>query len=168
MPNKSRSCPTPSVRCSTCGPSGTACILRGGKEAINSNIVLAAVVRGAIAEAGVPSDAVQMVENPDRALLGELLKMRDTIDLIVPRGGAELIRYVADNASMPVLTGGIGVCHTYVDRAADIAKAVPVVHNAKTRKLSICNALDTLLVHRDVAEEFLPAISRSCAQPGVQ
>ena len=153
---------------SLCLKSGNACILRGGKEAINSNIVLAAVVRGAIAEAGVPSDAVQMVENPDRALLGELLKMRDTIDLIVPRGGAELIRYVADNASMPVLTGGIGVCHTYVDRAADIAKAVPVVHNAKTRKFSICNALDTLLVHRDVAEEFLPAIGRSWTEAGVE
>src|SRR3990170_1325815 len=144
---------------SLCLKSGNACILRGGKEAINSNIVLAGVVRWAIAEAGVPADAVQMVENTDRALLGELLKMRDTIDLIVPRGGAELIRYVAENASMPVLTGGIGVCHTYVDRAADIVKAVPVVHNAKTRKFSICNALDTVLVHAEIAEEFLPAIS---------
>ena len=153
---------------SLCLKSGNACILRGGKEAINSNIVLAGVVRGAIAEAGVPADAVQMVENTDRALLGELLKMRDAIDLIVPRGGQELIRYVAENATMPVLTGGIGVCHTYVDRAADIAKAVPVVHNAKCRKFSICNALDTLLVHRDVAEEFLPAIGRSWTEAGVE
>jgi len=153
---------------SLCLKSGNACILRGGKEAINSNIVLAGVVREAIAEAGVPADAVQMVENTDRALLGELLKMRDAIDLIVPRGGAELIRYVAENATMPVLTGGIGVCHTYVDRAADIAKAVPVVHNAKCRKFSICNALDTVLVHAEIAEEFLPAIGRSWTEAGVE
>jgi glutamate-5-semialdehyde dehydrogenase len=153
---------------SLCLKSGNACILRGGKEAINSNIVLASVVREAIAEAGVPADAVQMVENTDRALLGELLKMRDAIDLIVPRGGEELIRYVAENATMPVLTGGIGVCHTYVDRAADIAKAVPVVHNAKCRKFSICNALDTVLVHTEIAEEFLPAIGRSWTEAGVE
>ena len=153
---------------SLCLKSGNACILRGGKEAINSNIVLAGVVRGAIAEAGLPAAAVQMVENPDRALLGELLKMRDAIDLMVPRGGEELIRYVAENATMPVLTGGIGVCHTYVDRAADIAKAVPVVHNAKCRKFSICNALDTVLVHTEIAEEFLPAIGRSWTEAGVE
>lgn len=153
---------------SLCLKSGNACILRGGKEAINSNIVLAGVVREAVAEAGVPADAVQMVENTDRALLGELLKMRDAIDLMVPRGGEELIRYVAENATMPVLTGGIGVCHTYVDRAADIAKAVPVVHNAKCRKFSICNALDTVLVHTEIAEEFLPAIGRSWTEAGVE
>ena len=153
---------------SLCLKSGNACILRGGKEAINSNIVLAGVVREAVAEAGVPTDAVQMVENTDRALLGELLKMRDAIDLMVPRGGEDLIRYVAENATMPVLTGGIGVCHTYVDRAADIAKAVPVVHNAKCRKFSICNALDTVLVHTEIAEEFLPAIGRSWTEAGVE
>ena len=153
---------------SLCLKSGNACVLRGGKEAIDSNIVLAGVVREAIAEAGVPPDAVQMVENTDRALLGELLKMRDAVDLIVPRGGEELIRYVVENATMPVLTGGTGVCHTYVDRAADIAKAVPVVHNAKTRKFSICNALDTLIVHAEIAEEFLPAMARSWTEAGVE
>ena len=153
---------------SLCLKSGNACILRGGKEAINSNVVLAGVVREAVTEAGLPADAVQMVENTDRALLGELLKMRDAIDLMVPRGGEDLIRYVAENATMPVLTGGIGVCHTYVDRAADIAKAVPVVHNAKCRKFSICNALDTVLVHAEIAEEFLPAIGRSWTEAGVE
>jgi len=94
--------------------------------------------------------------------------MRDSIDLIVPRGGPELISYVAENATMPVLTGGTGVCHTYVDRAADIEKAVRVVHNAKTRKFSICNALDTLLVHRDIAEAFLPVIGRGWSETGVE
>ncbi len=153
---------------SLCLKSGNACILRGGKEAIHSNIVLAGVVREAIAGAGVPRDAVQLIENTDRALLGELLKMREAIDLLVPRGGAELIRYVTENASMPVLSGGTGVCHTYVDRAADLDKAVRVAHNAKCRKFSICNALDTLLVHQDVAEGFLPAMGRSWAEAGVE
>jgi glutamate-5-semialdehyde dehydrogenase len=153
---------------SLCLKSGNACILRGGKEAIHSNIVLAGVVREAIAAAGVPRDAVQMIEDTDRALLAELLKMRDAIDLLVPRGGAELIRYVRENAAMPVLIGGTGVCHTYVDRAADIDKAVRVAHNAKTRKFSICNALDTLLVHQGIAEEFLPAMARSWAEGGVE
>ena len=153
---------------SLCLKSGNACILRGGKEAIRSNRALASIVREAISSAGGPPNAVQLIENTDRALLGELLRMRDTIDLVVPRGGAELIQYVATNATMPVLTGGIGVCHTYVDRAANIDKAVAVVHNAKTRKYSICNALDTLLVHQDIAEAFLPDIARKWSTAGVE
>ncbi len=151
-----------------CLKSGNACILRGGKEAIRSNSALASIVREAIAHAGVPQNAVQLIENTDRALLGEMLRMRDTIDLVVPRGGAELIRYVAENATMPVLTGGIGVCHTYVDRAADVEKAVRVVNNAKTRKYSICNALDTVLVHEEIAEPFLPEIGRRWSEAGVE
>ena len=153
---------------SLCLKSGNGCILRGGKEAINSNRALASAIREAIAQAGAPQDAVQLIENPDRALVGELLKMRDVIDLVVPRGGVELIRYVADNATMPVLTGGTGVCHTYVDRAADLEKAVPVVYNAKCRKYSICNALDTLLVHEAIADAFLPAIGLRWAECGVE
>ncbi len=153
---------------SLCLKSGNACVLRGGKEALRSNTALAAAVREAIAEGGVPEAAVQLIENPDRALIGQLLKLREYIDLIVPRGGAELIRFVVENAAMPVLTGGTGVCHTYVDRAADIDKAVRVVHNAKCRKFSICNALDTLLVHREIAGEALPAIARSWAEAGVE
>ncbi len=153
---------------SLCLKSGNACILRGGKEAINSNRTLAAILRQAIAEAGAPQDAVQLIENTDRALVGEMLKMRQYIDLVVPRGGAELIRYVAENAAMPVLTGGIGVCHTYIDRAADPEKAVRIADNAKTRKFSVCNALDTLLVHRDVTETILPKIARVWAERGVE
>jgi glutamate-5-semialdehyde dehydrogenase len=153
---------------SLCLKSGNACILRGGKEAIRSNSALASIVREAIKHAGLPQEAVQLIGNTDRALLGEMLRMRDTIDLVVPRGGAELIRYVAENATMPVLTGGIGVCHTYVDRAADVAKAVRVVNNAKTRKYSICNALDTVLVHDEVADSFLPEIGRRWSETGVE
>ncbi len=153
---------------SLCLKSGNACILRGGKETIHSNRVIAGVVREAIASAGGPPEAVQLIENTDRALVGELLQMKDVVDLVVPRGGAELIRYVADNATMPVLTGGIGVCHTYVDRAADVDKAARVVHNAKTRKYSVCNALDTVLVHREIAGEALPAIARKWGEAGVE
>jgi len=153
---------------SLCLKSGNACVLRGGKEALNSNRALAGAVRAAISAAGLPQEAVQFIDNPDRALIGELLKMRDAIDVMVPRGGADLIRYVAENATMPVLTGGAGVCHTYVDRAADLDKAARVVHNAKTRKFSICNALDTLLVHQEIASAFLPAIGRSWAEAGVE
>src|SRR3989475_3512429 len=153
---------------SLCLKSGNACVLRGGKEAIRSNSALASIVREAISSAGGPPNAVQLIENTDRALLGELLRMRDTIDLVVPRGGAELIQYVAANATMPVLTGGTGVCHTYVDRAANIEKAVRVAHNAKTRKYSICNALDTVLVHQDIAESFLPDIGRKWSGAGVE
>jgi glutamate-5-semialdehyde dehydrogenase len=109
-----------------------------------------------------------LIENTDRTLIGELLRMRDVVDLVVPRGGAELIRYVAENATMPVLTGGIGVCHTYVDRAADVEKAAAIVHNAKTRKYSICNALDTVLVHNDIADVALPEIAKRWRDSGVE
>ena len=151
-----------------CLKSGNACILRGGKETINSNKVIASVLREAIAAAGGPGEAVQLIENTDRGLIGELLAMKDTIDLVVPRGGAELIRFVAENATMPVLTGGIGVCHTYIDRAADLDKAVAIALNAKTRKVSICNALDTIVVHADVAASFLPEMARAFAGKNVE
>jgi glutamate-5-semialdehyde dehydrogenase len=151
-----------------CLKSGNACILRGGKEAIHSNTALASVVREAVAAAGAPEKAVQFVESTDRALLGEMLQMRDVIDLLIPRGGAELIRYVAENATMPVVTGGIGVCHTYVDGSADIQMAVEVADNAKTRRPSICNALDTLLVHDAAAAGVLPALGRRWAEAGVE
>ncbi len=153
---------------SLCLKSGNACILRGGKEAIRSNTILAAVVREAIAAAGAPADAVQFIENTDRALVAQMLKMRDVIDLLVPRGGADLIRHVAENAAMPVVAGGIGVCHTYVDERADMDMAVDVVYNAKCRRPTICNALDTLLVHQGIAGAFLPAIGRRWAEASVE
>ncbi len=153
---------------SLCIKSGNAVVLRGGKEAFNSNQVLSSLVRDALADAGGPRDAVKFVASTDRRLVDEMLAMRGLIDLMVPRGGADLIRHVAENAKMPVLTGGIGVCHTYVDRTADLDKAVGVVNNAKTRRFSICNALDTVIVHRDVAEAFLPALARVWAPSGVE
>jgi len=151
-----------------CLKSGNACIIRGGSEAIRSNTVLARVAREAQVAADVPEGALQFIENTDRALVGQLLTLRDYVDIVVPRGGAELINFVAENARMPVLTGGVGVCHTYVDRDADLAKAVAIVTNAKTRNWSICNALDTLLVHADVAVGYLPRAAQSLAAKGVE
>ncbi|MFQ5878659.1 MAG: glutamate-5-semialdehyde dehydrogenase, partial [Dehalococcoidia bacterium] len=153
---------------SLCLKSGNGCLLRGGKEAIRSNTVLARIVQEAVQAQGVPEGAVQLVTNTDRALVAEMLKMRDVIDLLVPRGGSELIRYVAENAAMPVVTGGIGVCHTYVDATAEVEMAVAIVDNAKCRRPTICNALDTLLVHRQVAAAFLAAIGRRWAEAGVE
>jgi glutamate-5-semialdehyde dehydrogenase len=148
--------------------SGNAAILRGGKEAIRTNIALAALARAAQAAAGVPEGALQLIEDTDRALVGEMLTMKETIDLLIPRGGAALIEYVRDHASMPVVAGGIGVCHTYVHRSADLEKALAVVDNAKRRRVSICNALDTVLVDRAIAGAFLPQLGRRWAETGVE
>lgn len=151
-----------------CLKSGNATVLRGGKEAMNSNLALARVVQSAAYEAGVPDGAVHLIESTDRALVGELLQMRDSIDLVIPRGGAELISYVAQNATMPVVSGGIGVCHTYVDRTADIAKAVAIAYNAKVQRPTVCNALDTLLVHSETAHSFLPLVAKEWGSAGVE
>ena len=151
-----------------CLKSGNACILRGGKETIRSNTALVALLRKALADAGVTEGAVQFVDNPDRTLVDAMLKMNDYIDLLVPRGGADLVKFVAENATMPAVTGGIGVCHTYVDRAADLQMAVEIVHNAKVRRPSICNALDTVLMHSEVAAEGLPLIAKKLTASGVE
>ena len=151
-----------------CLKSGNCVILRGGKEAIHSNSALAKVVQGAAQKAGVPDGAVQFVENTDRALVERLLKMGDVIDLMIPRGGAGLINFVAENACMPVVTGGIGVCHTYVDKSADIAKAVAIVYNAKVQRPTVCNALDAILVHADIARTFLPVMAAELNKAGVE
>ena len=150
-----------------CLKAGNAIILRGGTEAFNSNRALAGLIRDAIAEAGLPIDAVQVVENTDRAMVTQMLRMHQYIDLLIPRGGAGLIRLVAEEASMPAVTGGIGVCHTYVDAAADLGKAVAIAFNAKVQRPSVCNALDTLLVHSKIAPEFLPRIAGEWLQAGV-
>ncbi len=151
-----------------CLKSGNAIILRGGREAVRSNGALAKIVQDAAIEAGIPKDAVQFIESTERELVNHMLQMNGIIDLIVPRGGQGLIRMVADNATMPVLAGGVGVCHTYVDRGADLDKAVAIAHNAKVQRPTVCNALDTLLVHRDIAESYLPRIAKEWSNSGVQ
>ena len=144
---------------SLCLKAGNAVILRGGKEAINSNTALATVVKDAVAEAGLPADAVQFIESPDRALVAEMLKLKEYIDLIIPRGGADLIRRVAAEAAMPAITGGVGVCHVYVDRAASVDMAVPIVNNAKVTSPYVCNAMDTVIVHSSIAPAFLQRLA---------
>jgi glutamate-5-semialdehyde dehydrogenase len=151
-----------------CLKSGNAVILRGGKETIHSNIAIAGVIQEACRRAGVPEGAVQFIENTDRALVNHLLKMNHVIDLIIPRGGAGLIKSVTENSAIPVVSGGIGVCHTYVDRSADIKKAAAIVYNAKVQRPTVCNALDTVLVHADIAGRYLPAMATELAKAGVE
>ena len=151
-----------------CLKSGNACILRGGSEAIHSNVALAKLIRRAVSDAGVPEETLQYVDNPDRALVEPMLKMREYIDLLVPRGGSELIKFVAERATMPVITGGIGVCHTYVDKSADVQKSVDIAFNAKVQRPTVCNALDTLMVHSEMAPHYLPRIAQEWAKAGVE
>jgi len=151
-----------------CLKSGNAIILRGGKEAIHSNSALVRVIQEAIIRAGVPDGVVQFIENTDRALINQMLKLGDIIDLLIPRGGAELIKFVSENATMPVLSGGVGVCHTYVDKSADVDKAVAIAVNAKVQRPTVCNALDSLLVHADIAQRYLPIIAAEWAKAGVE
>ena len=151
-----------------CLKAGNAVILRGGKEAFHSNSALVKVVQDAATRAGMPEGAVQFVENTDRTLVNHLLKMNDTIDLFIPRGGAVLIKFVSENATMPVVTGGIGVCHTYVDRSADIGMAVAIAFNAKVQRPTVCNALDTLLVYAGIAQSYLPKVATELAKAGVE
>ena len=151
-----------------CLKAGNAVILRGGREALQSNIALANVIRVAVEAAGAPSASVQLIDDPDRSLLEELLRDRTHVDVVVPRGGAGLIDFVSATATVPVIETGWGVCHTFVDAGADLAMAERIVLNAKTRRPSICNALDTLLVHRESADVFLPSVGRTLVDAGVE
>jgi glutamate-5-semialdehyde dehydrogenase len=153
---------------SLCIKSGNGIILRGGKESIHSNNALAKLVQKAVTRANIPDGAVQFIENTDRELVNQMLKMGNYIDLIVPRGGAGLIKFVKENAVMPVVAGGIGVCHTYVDKNVEIEKAVAIPFNAKAQRPTVCNALDSLLVHKDIAMDYLPIIATELAKAKVE
>ena len=150
-----------------CIKTGNAVIMRGGKEIRRSNMAILEVIHEALTEVGLPADAVQYIENPDRALVGHLLKLHDYVDMIIPRGGAGLHQFCRENSTIPVITGGIGVCHLYVDETADLDKALPIIHNAKTQRPSVCNSLDTLLVHDAIAADFLPQVVEHLAKDGV-
>lgn len=151
-----------------CLKSGNACILRGGKESGRSNLALAETVQEAAYKAGIPRGSIQFIESTDRSLVDHMLKMKDSIDLVIPRGGAALIKFVKENAAMAVVAGGIGVCHTYVDKTADLDKAVAIVYNAKVQRPTVCNALDCVLVHKDVAQAFLPRMAAELAKANVE
>lgn len=141
-----------------CLKAGSAVILRGGKEAYNSNKAICEVMRKAAAKAGLPEDIIQFVDDTTREVTTQLMKCSDYVDLLIPRGGAGLIRAVTQNATVPVIETGTGNCHVYVDASADIDMAVNITDNGKTQRPSVCNAVESLLVHKDAAEKFLPAM----------
>ena len=128
--------------------SGNAALLRGGKESVNSNVVLAQVLKDSLASAGLPESAVGLITDPARTIVDEMLGLDQYIDLLVPRGGAGLIKHVYETATMPVVAGGIGVCHAFIDENADPEKVIPIILNSKTQRPTVCNALDTVLVHK--------------------
>jgi glutamate-5-semialdehyde dehydrogenase len=151
-----------------CLKSGNAAILRGGKEAAHSNAALAEAVRAGCDKAGISPDAVQLLRSQERALVKAMLTANQYIDMIIPRGGPALQRFALENATIPVITGGIGICHVYVDESADADKAVPIIFNAKVQRPTVCNALDVLLIHSAVAAELLPRIADDLARAGVE
>jgi len=161
--------PNVTVEISSLGiKTGNSIILRGGKECLETNKVLVELVRGACRDTGLPENAVQLVTSTDHALVPELLHMDDMIDLVIPRGRQQLQNLVKEHARMPVVYGGIGVCHLFVDSSADLSRSIPLIVNAKIQAPSVCNALDTVLVHQDVAGEFVPAMVRALHAQGVK
>lgn len=144
-----------------------AVILRGGSETLRSNVVLVDTIEQALASVDFPQDAVQLIRDPNRDYVKQLLRLSDYVDMIIPRGGNSLHEFCRENSTIPVITGGIGICHLYVDETADLAAAVEVIHNAKVQRPSVCNALDTLLVQESIAAEFIPQIIERLSADGV-
>lgn len=151
-----------------CLKAGSAVILRGGKEAINSNKAVATIMRDALGNAGFPKDCVALVEDTSRQSATELMQLSDYLDVLIPRGGAGLIKSVVNNAKVPVIETGTGNCHVYVDKSADIDMAANIIYNAKTSRPSVCNAIETVLVHKDIANEALPAIKAELDKKNVE
>lgn len=151
-----------------CLKSGNACILRGGKEAIHSNMAIAKILREAVASAGLPADCIQLVSDTSRESANQMMRMSKYLDVLIPRGGAGLIRAVVENSTVPVIETGVGNCHVYVDKSADIPMAANIIFNAKTSRPSVCNAIETILIHRDVAQEALPVIKTRLDEKNVE
>jgi glutamate-5-semialdehyde dehydrogenase len=137
---------------------GNAVLLRGGSETLRSNRLLVAAAKNALQECGLPAEAVQFIDDPDRGLVLELLQMHDLVDMLIPRGGAGLHQFCRENSRIPVITGGIGICHLFVDESANLEASIPVIYNAKVQRPTVCNALDTVLVHQAVAAQLLPRL----------
>ncbi len=151
-----------------CLKSGNAVILRGGSEARHSNAALGDIITEALSKSGLPEASVQVLKDTDRELVLELLRARDRVDLVIPRGGEGLIRFVGENATVPLVYHYKGVCHVFVDRDADLEKAAEIVLNAKVQRPGVCNALETLLVHEDIAERFLPVVAARLLEKKVE
>jgi glutamate-5-semialdehyde dehydrogenase len=147
--------------------SGNAVILRGGSETIRSNRVLIAGIHEALQAADISPEVVQFIDDPDRALVNQLLKMHDYVDMLIPRGGAGLHRFCRENSSIPVITGGIGICHLFVDESANLEKCLPLIRNAKIQRPTVCNSLDTVLVHSKLAADFVPRLVNFLKKDGV-
>jgi glutamate-5-semialdehyde dehydrogenase len=146
---------------------GNAAILRGGKETLRSNLALVEVIRTALAEGGLPADSIQYIEDTNRDRILELLKLDKYVDIIIPRGGASLHEFCREHSRIPVMTGGIGICHLFVDKSADLDASLNIIQNAKTQRPSVCNALDVVLLHTSVAPAFLPRLVEHLGQDGV-
>lgn len=151
-----------------CIKSGNAVVLKGGSEAMESNKAIAAALKMAAEQAGIAEGAVQFIDTADRQAVTELIHMNGLVDVVIPRGGAGLIKNVVMNATVPVIETGAGVCHTYVDESADIAMAVEIAYNAKVQRPSVCNAMETLLVHKNIADKFLPVMLAKYHEAGVE
>jgi glutamate-5-semialdehyde dehydrogenase len=151
-----------------CLKAGNAVILRGGKEAIHSNVCIAQIMREALEQAGLPMDCIQLVQDTSRESAREMMNLTDYLDVLIPRGGAGLIQSVVQNSHVPVIQTGVGNCHVYVDDTADIDMAANIIFNAKTSRPSVCNAIETILVHKDIAEKALPAIKARLDEKDVE
>lgn len=151
-----------------CLKAGSAVILRGGKEAINSNTAIAKIMCDAIEKAGLPRDCISLVTDTSRQSATELMQLSDYLDVLIPRGGAGLIKSVVENAKVPVIETGVGNCHVYVDKSADVDMAANIIYNAKTSRPSVCNAIETVLVHKDIAEKALPKIKAELDKKNVE
>lgn len=151
-----------------CFKTGNAVILKGGSDALCSNMAIVRVLREALSECGVTADALQLIESADRSVTGEFMKMNRYVDLLIPRGGAGLIRSVVENSTIPVIETGTGNCHIYVDKDADLNMAVKLVYNAKTQRIGVCNACESLVVHSAVKEEFLPKLAEALRAKNVE
>ncbi len=151
-----------------CLKSGNAVILKGGSEAMQSNKIIAAVLAEAAEKAGIPAGAVQFIDTSDRQAVTDLIHMNGLVDVVIPRGGAGLIKAVVMNATVPVIETGAGVCHTFVDASADVQMAMDIAYNAKVQRPSVCNAMETLLVHKDIAGKFLPPMLEKYFAAGVE
>ena len=150
-----------------CFKAGSAVILKGGSDAINSNIAITQVLRDSLGECGITPDAVQLIATTDRAATRELMTMRQYVDVLIPRGGAGLIRAVVENSKIPVIETGTGNCHVYVDKDADLEMAIKILINAKTQRIGVCNAAESLVVHRAVLGEFLPMLAKTMEEYNV-
>jgi len=151
-----------------CLKAGNAIVLRGGSEAFNTNHMLVKIIAKSAYSAGLPEGAIQFLETTDRKAIADMVKLDHLIDLIIPRGGEEMIKFVRENATVPVLSHGKGLCHTYIDKDADLDMAKKIAFNAKCQRPGVCNAMETLLVHKDIAEKFLPQLCSDYAKAGVE